>query len=388
MQILFINYEYPPIGGGAGRANEYIARELAALGNEVAVITSSYDRLPSREKRNGYTIYRIPALRRRQEGSNVFEMATFMVSACIYALRWAKKYRPDVVFAFFTIPSGPAAYLIRRILNIPYIVVLCGGDVPGQGAIVPGPMGKRLRFYHAMTRGIISYIWQCSSKVVALSEGMKQLAQSSTTRPHFTIIPNGVDSSFFNINKQPHSTKLPFTVLTISRLCPQKGIDYLIRGFKRSQELSEQDMQLWIVGEGPHRPVLEKIAYEECKLSSKVVFFGWQEAESIRRLHERADLFVIASFGEGLSLAVLEAMAAGLPILGTAVSGVRELVSPGVNGLLVPPGNDEAIATSLVAMMHDTEKLFSMGKASYNMAQSYNWRRIAEAYLSLARQAI
>jgi len=388
LRLLFINYEFPPIGGGGGRATANIVRELAAMGHEVTVMTSAYGNLPRDECRDGYRIVRIPTIRFHHDRCSVVELGVFMMAAIVYSLKWVASNRPDVCIAFFTIPCGPAAYVLKQCYGIPYIVATCGGDIPGQGATVPGAMGRRLRFYHALTRRVIRVLWKQAYQVVATCRGLKALVERSTDRRDVAIIPNGVNAAFFTVKPSANQSSQPFTILTVSRLCPQKGVDLVIHALHLIRDRLNRPWQLWIVGDGPSYAFLEALAYERYGFHHEITFLRWQEAEQIRERQEQSNLFVLASYDEGLSLAVLEAMAGGLPVLGTHISGVEELVIPGENGLLVPPGDVTALAEALLSLSSDEERLLAMGAVSREMARRYNWQDIAEAYAELCRKAV
>jgi len=241
MRLLFINYEFPPLGGGAGRATAQIARQMARMGHEVTVLTSRFSGLPARESKDGYIIHRIPTLRKYKEKCRVFEMVAFLLSSLLAVLRLGKRWKPDMSVSFFTIPSAPASLLLKKVFRIPYIVSLRGGDVPGF-------MGKDLQFYHFLTKGAIRYMWRQSQAVVANSEGLKSLAQETSQSIDIKMIPNGVDADFFQeqaVEGQEERLKLfrslghsrtvieneestPFNILTVGRLSSQKGLDILI----------------------------------------------------------------------------------------------------------------------------------------------------------------
>src|SRR5690606_32848869 len=143
-RILFINYEYPPVGGGGGNAMRHIARETARRGHHPFVLTAAQGALPRIETADGVTVRRIPALRRRVERSSVAEMLAFMAAAGLAAPGYARQWRADAVVAFFTLPCGPPAWLLKRTNNLPYVIALRGGDVPGFDPLT-------MRGYHALT---------------------------------------------------------------------------------------------------------------------------------------------------------------------------------------------------------------------------------------------
>lgn len=105
-QILIINHEFPPIGGGAATAARNIAECMTAQGAFVTVLTSAYADLPAREITDGYAIIRIPALRRRAEASNVFEMSSFLFSALVWIARYGRSLEAEVSIAFFAFPPA------------------------------------------------------------------------------------------------------------------------------------------------------------------------------------------------------------------------------------------------------------------------------------------
>ena len=109
MDILLINSEYPPIGGGAGNASATLARHLASLGRRVTVVTARFRDLPQVETQDGVTVCRIPALRRRQDRSGALEQLAFIASASFWTLGFARRSRPEVTLAFFGMPSGAVA---------------------------------------------------------------------------------------------------------------------------------------------------------------------------------------------------------------------------------------------------------------------------------------
>src|SRR5262245_18319177 len=118
-RVLLINYEFPPVGAGAGNATANIARCLAASGDDVLVLTSRYGDLPHREQRDGYRILRVAAKRGRVDRCSPLEMLTFVLGGVLPALAIGRRWRPDAACAFFGVPSGPLALLLRASIGIP-----------------------------------------------------------------------------------------------------------------------------------------------------------------------------------------------------------------------------------------------------------------------------
>jgi glycosyltransferase involved in cell wall biosynthesis len=369
-RIWLINYEFPPLGGGAGNATRYIARELAALGHDVTVLTTAFGRLPRREEREGYTVRRVRAIRRRRNRSTPLEMISFTFSAIGTALRLARRERPDASIAFFGIPSGPVSLALKGVYGVPYIVSLRGGDVPGF-------QPYDLALYHRLTKPLIRFIWRCSAAVVANSAGLRDLAMNTAPELPIPIIPNGIDVDQFlpanRLNREP-----PPRLLFVGRLTRQKGLVYLLEALV----MLDAPYALAIAGDGDQRAALETRA-AELGIGDRIHFAGWCSREEIINHYAAADVFVFPSLDEGMSNAVLEAMACGLPIVATDIPGNAELVVEGKNGYLIPPRDSEALAERLQRLMLSPALREKMGRESRLSSKAYSWDKVAETYASL-----
>lgn len=375
MKILIINYEFPPLGGGGGRASAHLASEMGQLGHEVLVVTSAFQDLPSCEKRENYEIQRIWTLRKYEEKCRVFEMLVFLISSLFNVWRISVTWKPDITIPFFTIPSGPSAWLLKKLKKIPYIVSLPGGDVPGF-------MKDQLRWFHFITRPFIRKIWQDAKSVVANSEGLKELALKTTPNLDIKVIPNGVDTEYYCNSELARGSDKMVTILTVGRLSPQKGIAVLLNAFAQLKKQVSTPVQLLIAGDGPLRQELEELSKTLC-LENQVVFYGWCDPDEVLTLYRQADIFTLASFDEGMPNVMLEAMAVGLPIVATNIAGSCELVSEGENGFLVPAGESGPLAESLLRLVNDPSLRISMGHKSRELVNNYSWKKVGEGYVGL-----
>ncbi|MDY0884062.1 glycosyltransferase family 4 protein [Dongia soli] len=375
-RLLLINYEFPPLGGGAGTATLNIARELTALGAEVTVLTSAFAGLPKREMMHGYEVIRIPTLRRRKDRCSVVEMTVFIISAAFHCLPIARGIRADIAIVFFSIPCGPIGYLLKRILGLPYIVSLRGGDVPGY-------LGKELAFYHWLTAPLTRLVWRQAAHVVANSGGLQQLARQALPEIKIEVIPNGVDLNSFVPAQHPASGG-PLALLSVGRLHVQKGLDVLLQAMAKLPPQLRDACRLILVGDGPERGPLQELA-SQLGLSQLIEFRGWVDRAEIAAIYAAADLFVFPSRDEGMPNAVLEAMASGLPIVATRISGSEELVVEGGNGLLVEVDDAEALAAALGRLIENASLRMQMGHASrQRIEERYSWPLTAKAYYDMA----
>ncbi len=149
---------------------------------------------------------------------------------------------------------------------------------------------------------------------------------------------------------------------TVCGLRPQKALDVLVRA-SALLAASVPDVRVLVVGEGSERPALEALI-EELSVGSTVKLLGAWAPDEVPDFVEALDVAVLSSHFEGTPLAVMEYMAAGKPVVATAVGGVPDLIEDGVHGLLVPPGRHDALAEALSALLVDRERRVWMGAAA------------------------
>ncbi|EHJ48103.1 glycosyl transferase group 1 [Solidesulfovibrio carbinoliphilus subsp. oakridgensis] len=374
--MLLLNYEYPPLGGGAGNATANLARELAGLGVAVRVVTAAFKGLPRREAVDGYAVRRLPALRRHADHCSPLEMLSFMGSAAVALPVLAREFRPDVCVAFFGIPCGPAAWVLKLLRGVPYVVSLRGGDVPGF-------QPYDLAGYHRLTGPLIRFLWRQAAHVVANSRGLAALARTSAGQTPIAMIPNGVDTALFTPASEL-SREGPVRLVFVGRLVRQKGLDVLLDALARLPETA--CFELSIVGDGPLRRELAERA-RRLGLGDRVRFAGWVGRADMPELLREADAFVFPSRDEGMPNAVLEAMAAGLAVAATRIAGNEELVEDGRTGFLVPPDDPAALASVLTRLIGDRNLCWRLGAAGRDkVVREYSWRVVAGAYLDLFRK--
>jgi glycosyltransferase involved in cell wall biosynthesis len=372
MRILLINYEYPPIGAGAGNATANIARALAALGHRPIVLTAAYDSLPARSDVDGVLVLRVAAKRARADRSNLFEMATYVASAGLALPGVIRTEKPDAAIVFFSMPCGPLGLLLRWLSGVPYVVSLRGGDVPGTE---PG-----LKRVYLLLGPVRRLVLRKAAAVVANSEGLKSLCQA-TDDVEVAVIPNGVDTDFF---RPPGAREdRPFTFLFVGRFQPQKNLPFLLQALAVLRRESTVQIRVVIVGDGPMTSQLmqQSVSYG---LQEIVGWHGWCDKKKLLQHYQRADCFLNPSLYEGMPNTVLEAMASGLPVLASNVAGNDAIVTAGETGFLFELGNIEMFVAAMRCLLDDPALAFRMGEiARKRVLSDFSWRRVASEYLEL-----
>lgn len=376
VRIVLINYEYPPVGAGAGNATSHIACALATQGHRPIVLTATYDALPARSDSDGVLVRRVPARRARIDRSNLFEMATYVASAAAVLPGLLRAEKPDAAIVFFSMPCGPLGLLAKWLGGVPYIVSLRGGDVPGTE---PG-----LKRMYAALAPVRRLVLRKATAVAANSEGLRALAEAADAVP-VAVIPNGVDIDFFSPAQA--RTDRPFTFLFVGRFQPQKNLGFLLNGLGLLRQQAAAPFRAVLVGDGPLLPELK----QQCVgmgLDDVVSWHGWCDKEQLRQLYRDADCFLNLSLYEGMPNTVLEAMACGLPVIASAVAGNEALVKDGDNGLLVSPNDISTLGAALSAVLAAPAQVRLFGERSrQSAAERFSWSKVAAEYANLLRSA-
>jgi phosphatidyl-myo-inositol alpha-mannosyltransferase len=199
----------------------------------------------------------------------------------------------------------------------------------------------------------------------------------------FRVIPNGIDFPRFNTRYPPLEQLADDrpTVLFVGRLEKRKGLRFLMRAWPLVLE-RQPDARLVVVGRGRPLEGYRRFAARQGWSPSDVVFAGYVSAEDLPRYYQSCDVFCAPNTGqESFGIVLLEAMAAGAPIVASDIPGYRDVVSHGEEGLLVEPKRPGAIADGLCRLLGNPELRASMRRAGADKAQAYDWPRVASQVL-------
>jgi len=367
------NYEFPPIGGGAGKANLCLLKQYA--GNDelvIDVLTSAPKPGFTIEKfADNITIYKVGVHKKNLHFWRKVEVIEWLFKASRYYRRLLNENNYSLAHVFFAFPT---AYLcLRSAPKLPYIISLRGSDVPGYNV--------RLQTDYKLLSPLFRRIWRSAAAVVANSRGLAELAKKFMPSLDISVINNGVDTDIFYPAPSKHSTE-PVKALTVCRLISRKRLDLLIEAVARSKELGI-DVQLNIAGQGNLMAKLKTLA-QKLTVAERVKFMGRVPAEQMPQLYRDNDIFIMSSAHEGMSNAMLEAMACGLPIVTTRCEGTEELVSD--NGIVVERDDANDIAAAVKRLVRDEQTYERMAAAARERAKLFSWPWVAQRYLDCYRE--
>ena len=390
MRILALTPTFFPIMGGAELGIHEICRRLAE-NHAVRILTPvPTDRLAGAYGSEGeapeparYDVLRFADRinLKNAPGQSFLRgiVPPFSLSLAAVALRQAQAFRPDAVLAFYALPCGLAAARIRKKRRIPVLLSLIGRDVPGPG--IP-PLWER----H------VRRVMRAVDRTVFISEYCRQ-ALGVTPGPGDDVIPFGVNSERFAVPAGGGAVREKLAIppgarvlLSVQRLDPWKRVDVLIRA--QALLLKEADAYLVIGGKGPEAGRLRALAHE-LGVSTRVLFAGYIPDRELPLYHAMADLFVFHSTYETFCLSLLQAMAAGNPIVSVRSTAIPELVRHGENGLLVEPGDAAGLARSVLQLLADAGMRGRFSRESRRRVRSgYDWGHVARRYEAALEQCL
>jgi len=370
-KILMLNYEFPPLGGGAGNATYYLLKEFAKDKNlDITLVTSSTDKQKEEDFADNIKIYYLDI---GKKGNIHYQTQKDLLIYSWKAYWFCKKLKRqkefDLIHAFFGIPCGYIAMKLKNKFKIPYIVSLRGSDVPFYNK----------RFYwldKLIFKRLSKKIWKKAERVVTNSSDLKNLAQKASPNQEIDIIYNGINTEEFFPKQITKEKEDEIKIVSTSRLIARKGIEYLLKGFLKFNK-EYKNSKLVLVGDGDLREELENVVLKE-GVTNSVDFLGAIFHDKISEIYRDSDVFVLPSLNEGMSNSLLEAIASGLAILSTDTGGAKELIKD--CGKIIKKENSEDIFNKLKELKENPQQLEEMKKNARRKAESMSWERVAEKY--------
>jgi L-malate glycosyltransferase len=379
MKILLLCHEYPPLGGGGGIGAQQYAEAWSEQGHRVTVITSWQPGLKHKERLNGAHIVRVLTTPIKTRATFSFaSMFFYIVFALIHIIVHARAYRRyQVINTHFALPDGILGTVASRLLSLPNILTIIGGDVYDPT--------KRLSPHRSvLTRMINSFVMNAAHRIIAISSDTKRNAERFyRVKKEITIINYGfLPPKEGDAGRQVDVQRGKYSLIAIGRLVERKGFEFLIRAMARLPE----DIVLYIIGDGPLEASLRAVGNEQ-NLNGRVRLVGYLPREEVYAYLRSADCFVLPSLHEGLGIVVQEAMYAGLPIVSTSSGGQVDLIENYRNGILVKPGEVEALALAIRELYANRDLARAVALNNRNDIKQYFMSVNAQKYTNLFESA-
>jgi phosphatidylinositol alpha-1,6-mannosyltransferase len=373
MRVLMLNNEFPPLGGGTGTVNRAVLQRLACVpGLAVDLLTSALGRAYEAERFGELVrLLKVPVDNKNLHHSSNRELLTYAARALPEALKLHRARPYDLVFAWSAVPAGGVALALRRLAGLPYIVRVCGPDIPG--------FERRYGALYPVLTPAIKAIWRGADRLVAKCRGEADMIDAVLPGLPIELVPNGVELAAFPA--APIADGGPLRVICVARLIERKGQHHLLAAVRRLVDQGV-DVRVELVGEGDALDANRRMS-RELGIADRVTFAGYVPREEIAARYAAAHAFVLPSYNEGMSVATLEAMAAGLPTVVTRTGGTAELVEDGVTGFVFAWADVDALAAHLRRLAADRDLARRMGAAARLRARGFTWDAAAERYLAM-----
>jgi L-malate glycosyltransferase len=250
MRILYVNFEYPPLGGGGGVINAHLAEEMAKR-HKVFVLTSQAFGLPEESVENGVNVIRTPVYFRKKEPvANLLSMMAFIPNGIRVGKKLLERHKFDVINTQFVLPSGPVGDALARYANIPNVLTMLGGDLYDPSKFTSPHRHPLLK---AWVRRLIR---RADAVVVGSKNTRDNMRRFYTPELEGNLIHLAIKrpDCYPNPRKEYGFKDDDVVMVTVGRLVPRKAVDQLVNMIGR---LKNEKVHLLVVGKGPEEPNLK-----------------------------------------------------------------------------------------------------------------------------------
>jgi glycosyltransferase involved in cell wall biosynthesis len=372
LRILYVNKVSPLTHGGAELRLREISRQLASRGHEVHVVCGkNFPKLPAHQRVEGVHVRNVTVL-----------------PSLLFGFRRLSFFLARYLFYFVSLPA------IFRAARKAEVIIDCASPVVSGAGIISKLLGKpcvvtvhetfgsnwfRLKGLVTATLGYLAEVYFFTQTYDAYIAVSQQTAAAIVKRgkPPERVhhIPNGVRVYQPAWPVRPAGVQLPEVVCT-SRLTKQKNIASLLKAWK-SATTESKNIKLRIIGDGPERKSLEKLA-DILSISESVTFEGHITEERKWALMNQASAFAFPSLQEGFGIALLEAMAAGLPVVVYDLPVFQEFLKDGEHGYVVAINDHAQMADRLLYLLHNDSLRHEISDRNVLYARQFTWERVTD----------
>ena len=380
MRILFCNYEYPPLGGGAGVMNALLAEELAKR-HEVTVLTSQALGLPRESVEAGVRVIRVPVFfRRKFPVANFPSLAAFIPMGIHRGKHLMRDHRFDIINTHFALPTGPVGDALARASGLPNILTVHGGDLYD-----PSKLTSPHR--HPLLRAWVRHLLRRADVIVGQSRNTLENVGRfydpllAPVRIHALIRrPEALDVARDRYGLHPEDV----VMVTVGRLVARKAVHQLL---SLLQAFRNEPVRLLVIGSGPQDAALKEEA-RRLGVADRVRFLGQVEEREKCGILRLCDLYVSTSQHEGFGLVFVEGMAAGLPVVCYDHGGQMDFLESGRTGYVVPLNDLKAFEQRCRELIGDPALRRRMGEDNRRLAEPMFADQCAKQYEALFERVI
>jgi glycosyltransferase involved in cell wall biosynthesis len=316
--------------------------------------------------------------RLRQNPWRILQLPMFLAALFHATRKMIREWEPDIVHAHWIVPQGLVACLAAP-KRIPVLCTSHGGDLHGLQA-------PPFRWAKTWTLN------RCTA-ITVVSDSMVPAVRALAAETRVDVIPMGTDLRSLFVPPRAGTTRENDAIVFVGRLVEKKGLPVLVEAFAKLRR-SLPDARLTIVGDGPMRAPIESLL-GRLGLSEHVSLAGALPHRELADVYRRSTVavfpFVVAAGGdqEGFGLVVTEAMGCGCPVIASELPAVRASIDPGTTGILVPPGDADALEREVLRVLRDAPLRERLSSAALDSARRrFDWPVIAKRYWDAIQQCL
>lgn len=399
MRIAVITSSYPRyLGDATAPFVQSICEHLAKLGHDIEVV-APYDPEVIGQKNQLVPVHRFRYIwpsrfhlmghARSLESDLHLRLSAFillpfyLIGSYITSLRITAKQKSQVIYAHWVLPNGLVAALVAWVRKVPLIISLHGSDIYVAKS---NPLFRR----------ISRWIFSKTDAVTACSPDlMRDALLLGAPQQNTILLPWGADPNIFTPDlakpKKINHDSNKVLVASVGRLVNKKGFQVLIEAISRVIQ-EYRDIHLILGGDGPQKGQLVYLS-DTLGIKTNVSFAGRIPWDRMPEFLANLDIFVLPSIRDelgnvdGLPTVLLEAMGSGVAVIASDIGGTSLVISPGDNGLLVPPGDAEALSQAILQLINDVGLRQNLSKSARNsVVEHYNWGAVAQQIIELIDQ--
>lgn len=372
MRIAYFTDTFLPQLNGVATSIANQAKQLGKEGHDILIFTPKLDDIKrTKFKAKNVTVVHLPTV-----PALVYTEFKFGVFGLPKVLKYLKKFKPDIIHLHSPLTIGMDAIIAAKILKKPLVgTVHIYFTDPDYLRFLKYKLAVKL--VNKISQRYLNFLYRQCNLLLAPSKLLVKALNSNGFRKEVFYQPNGVllKEPKFLSEKAKNTLKKKYglkeeVILHFGRLSYEKNVDLLIKSFSLIRK-TNPDVSLLIIGDGPAKKNLLKLA-KKLKLEKDVVFTGFMDHQTLvtSGILSVGDIFATASTMENNPMAVLEAMACGLPIVGVSQAGLIELVSG--NGFLVKPGDLKELSQKIEQILLDAKLAEKMSKSSFMLVKKYS----------------
>jgi glycosyltransferase involved in cell wall biosynthesis len=376
--------QYPPFTlGGAGVYAHCLCTELAKLGHEIHVISQTTHKKHSQTTKNGIIVHRITVVNRP-----ILKTSSYWLKLRKYYKKLQKEVNFDLLHANVTSDLSLARNVVKipRVVTIHHLAKTTFKTVDTSQAQMLKGLQDETNIVSWLEKKLVDFdkiVAERADKIIAVSKFTKTTLTSAynISDSKIQVIYNGIYPQQYHCTeaeieetKKNYNIENEPTILYVGRLEPRKGLVYLLKAFAI---LSKETTCRLIISGGGNSASLKELA-GTLGIKEKVIFTGQVDDATLKRLYNACDVFVLSSLLEGFGLTILEAMAAGKPVVATNVGGIPEIMKDNIHGKLVEKRNPEQLSEALRFYVENPKTAKKTGEHNRKyVTENFSWTKTA-----------